>query len=110
MEAHGEDLRAEGAPDDLVEALKKDWSVAPLPDTDRSICRYAAKLTQTPAAMNQQDIADLRRAGLDDQAIHDVCAVTAYFAYINRMADGLGVDLEPEMKPMPSRSDEDARP
>lgn len=36
----------------------------------------------------------LRAAGFDDRAIHDICAVTAYYAFVNRMADGLGVDLE----------------
>jgi hypothetical protein len=30
----------------------------------------------------------------DDRAIHDICAVTAYFNFVNRIADGLGVDLE----------------
>lgn len=39
----------------------------------------------------------LRGAGYDDRAIHDAAQVVAYFSYINRVADGLGVDLEPEM-------------
>ena len=41
----------------------------------------------------------LRDQGLDDRAIHDAAQVVAYFAYINRVADGLGVDLEPDMPP-----------
>ena len=41
--------------------------------------------------------------GLDDTAIHDAAQVIAYFNYINRVADGLGVDLEPEMDPPPAR-------
>jgi hypothetical protein len=47
------------------------------------------------------DLEPLREVGLSDLAIHDVAAVTAYFAYINRIADGLGVDLEPEMNSEP---------
>ena len=37
--------------------------------------------------------------GLYRYDIHDIVQVTAYFNYINRIADGLGVDLEPEMEP-----------
>jgi alkylhydroperoxidase family enzyme len=51
--------------------------------------------------MKPADLEPLREAGLDDTAIHDVASVTAYFAYINRIADGLGVDLEPEMNKKP---------
>jgi len=55
---------------------------------------YAAKLTRTPAAVNQGDIDALRSAGFGDAAILDICQVTAYFAFVNRIADGLGVELE----------------
>lgn len=55
---------------------------------------YAAKLTRTPAEIGVDDIAALRAAGFDDRAIHDICAITAYFAFVNRIADGLGVELE----------------
>lgn len=60
---------------------------------------YAVKLTRTPASLTEQDIEHLRHLGWTDQAIHDAAQVTAYFNYINRLADGLGVDLEPEMPP-----------
>ena len=33
-------------------------------------------------------------AGFDDSGILDICQVTAYYNYVNRLADGLGVDLE----------------
>jgi len=44
--------------------------------------------------MTAADLAPLRDAGFDDLAIHDVCAIVAYFAFVNRIADGLGVRLE----------------
>ena len=44
--------------------------------------------------MGPQDITSLREAGLDDRAIHDACAIVSYFAFVNRIADGLGVELE----------------
>jgi alkylhydroperoxidase family enzyme len=45
--------------------------------------------------MAEADVAALRAAGVDDAAIHDAAQVIAYFNYINRVADGLGVDPEP---------------
>jgi uncharacterized peroxidase-related enzyme len=58
---------------------------------------FSVKLTQTPGSMVRGDVEELRANGLSDVEIHDVVQVVAYFNYINRVADGLGVDLEPEM-------------
>ncbi len=55
---------------------------------------YAAKLTLEPASINKEDVESLARAGFTDSAILDICQVTAYFAFVNRLADGLGVELE----------------
>jgi len=55
---------------------------------------YAVKLTLAPASMKPVDVEVLRQAGYSDAAILDVCQVTAYFAFVNRLADGLGVELE----------------
>lgn len=49
------------------------------------------------------DLDALRRHGFTDEAIHDAVQVIAYFNYINRVADALGVDLEPDMPPPPAR-------
>ena len=53
---------------------------------------YTVKLTRSPGDMVRKDVEALRIAGFDDRAIHDICAITAYFAFVNRMADGLGVE------------------
>lgn len=47
--------------------------------------------------MTEADVKRLREVGLSDRAIHDATQVIAYFNYINRIADGLGVDLEQGM-------------
>jgi len=65
------------------------------------LCEYADKLTRTPARMTAADLEPLRAAGLTDTDIHDAVQVIAYFNYINRIADALGTDLEPEMPARP---------
>ena len=55
---------------------------------------YAVKLTQDPGGMNEDDSESLRNAGFDDRAILDICQVASYYNYVNRLADGLGVELE----------------
>jgi alkylhydroperoxidase family enzyme len=59
---------------------------------------YCVGLTVQPSAMNPAWIERLHEQGFDDDAIHDATQVAAYFNYINRIADGLGVDLEDFMK------------
>lgn len=78
----------------MLDALKTDYTKADLPSADKAMLEYALKLTAHPQKMNAEDVEILRAEGLDDRAIHDLCAVTAYFAFVNRMADGLGVELE----------------
>ena len=55
---------------------------------------YAAKLTREPGAMRREDVDRLRQAGLSDREILDLVMVVGYFAFANRLVDGLGVELE----------------
>ena len=55
---------------------------------------YALKVTRKPASVVAADVQALRDRGFDDRGIHDICTITAYFAFVNRIADGLGVELE----------------
>ena len=55
---------------------------------------YAAKLTREPWEMREADIEELRENGFEDAAILDINQVTGYYAFVNRLADGLGVELE----------------
>ena len=63
--------------------------------------RYAARLTRAPADVTQADVQQLRDAGFSNGAIVDICQVTAYFAFVNRIADGLGVELETQSDESP---------
>lgn len=64
----------------------------------RALLQYAERLAAEPASVASEHVEALRSAGYDDRAIHDAAQITAYFSYINRVADGLGVDPEPEMR------------
>ncbi len=76
--------------------MKRDYRTARLSDADRQMLDFAVKLTLKPARMTQDDIKDLRKQGFDDSAIHDIVQITALFNYFDRLADGLGIDPEPE--------------
>lgn len=82
----------------LAEAVKRDYREAPLGARQRALCEFAEKLTRHPARMTAEDCQRLRSEGLNDRDILDAVEVISYFNYINRVAEGLGVDLEPEMK------------
>ena len=55
---------------------------------------YVVKLTSTPGRMDDADVERLSEVGFDPIAILDICQVASYFNYVNRLADGLGVELE----------------
>ena len=55
---------------------------------------YTQKLTVEPWKMLEQDVTRLRDAGFSDKAILDITHVAGYYAYANRVADGLGIQLE----------------
>ncbi len=80
----------------LVQAIKTDYTQAALSAQDRAMLDYVAKLTHTPAQMTRDDVEALRAHGFDDKAIHEIVQITGLFAYYNRLADGLGIDPEPE--------------
>lgn len=80
----------------------RDHREAPLEPADRAMLDFAVRLTEAPHAMREDDVAALRAVGFSDVAIHDIVQVTGLFAYYNRLADGLGIDPEPDH---PSRAD-----
>ncbi len=86
---------------ELPRALATDFRSAPLDASDRAMLEYAWKLTKHPASVTAADVEGLRHEGFDDGAVLDICQVVSYYNYVNRLADGLGVELEdfwtPEM-------------
>jgi uncharacterized peroxidase-related enzyme len=79
---------------DWTTQIETDYVQADLSPADRQMLDYCAKLTRTPWDMVEDDVIALRDCGFDDRAILDIAQVVAYYAYVNRIADGLGVSLE----------------
>lgn len=78
----------------MVRDLAADWRAADLDSRLRAILEFADTLTLRPKDVRREDLEPLRKAGLDDRGILEVVEVTAYFNFVNRLADGLGVTLE----------------
>lgn len=74
--------------------IEDDFETAGLADRRLAMLRYSQKLTRTPWEMVEEDVAALRAAGHSDVDILHIAEVVGYYAYVNRIADGLGVQFE----------------
>ncbi len=96
-------LRAEGAGEGeaqaLFNALAEDHRTADVSPPDLAMLHYAAKVAGLPSEITDADVLALRTVGFDDRGVHDICAIASYFAFVNRIALGLGVELEARFLP-----------
>jgi uncharacterized peroxidase-related enzyme len=79
---------------DLVDALEKDYTTAPVTPQERVMLDYVVKITKDATKVWKDDHERLHAAGFDDQAILQITLIAAWFNYINRVADALGVGRE----------------
>ena len=79
----------------MVDRFADDWRTAGLDDATAALLAHAEQLTRAPASVTTDDLDRLRAVGWDDRAITAATQVCSYFNYINRIADGLGVDPGP---------------
>jgi uncharacterized peroxidase-related enzyme len=75
----------------LIEALKRDYTTAPITEQERVMLEYVVKLTKDATKIWKDDLGRLRGAGFDDKAILQITLIASWFNYINRVADALGV-------------------
>jgi len=75
----------------LAEAIRRDFRTAPIDERDRAMLEYAAQITRDASQVTDEQHARLRAAGFDDRAILQITLIAAWFNYINRVADALGV-------------------
>ena len=95
MVHHRRGLRRLLRDDELADRIERDPERAGLDPRRTEMLRYAAKLTETPSDVTRHDVEALREVGFADADILAIAEVTAYYAYVNRIADGLGVEVEP---------------
>jgi uncharacterized peroxidase-related enzyme len=79
---------------ELIEALKRDYTTAPITAQERVMLDYVVKLTKDATKVWKDDHDRLRAAGFDDKAILQITLIASWFNYINRVADALGVGRE----------------
>jgi uncharacterized peroxidase-related enzyme len=78
----------------LVKALQEDYRTAAISDQERVMLDYVAQVTRDATRISTDDMGKLRNAGFDDRAILQITLIAAWFNYINRVADALGVGRE----------------
>ena len=91
--------------DALAEMVMSGSDGGELTVAERGLLDYAVKLTRSPGGMAAEDLERLRRHGYGDRAILDATHIIGYFNHINRVADALGIDLEPEWPAEPPWAD-----
>ncbi len=77
--------------DELVGSLREDYTKANISEQDRAMLDYVVKLTKDATKITRQDHELLRGSGFDDKTILQITLIAAWFNYINRVADALGV-------------------
>jgi uncharacterized peroxidase-related enzyme len=75
----------------LVDALETDYTTAPISEAERAMLDYVVQITRDATRIGPQHHARLREVGFDDRAILQITLIAAWFNYINRVADALGV-------------------
>jgi len=80
--------------DALVKALVEDYDNAPLSEADRVMLDYVTDVTKDATRVTPKHHERLRAVGFDDRGILQITLLAAWFNYINRVADALGVGRE----------------
>jgi alkylhydroperoxidase family enzyme len=91
-------LNAQGLSDQEIDlkisSIMSDGAEYEFGKLESKMMQYATKLSLTPSEILETDVVELRNSGMTDLAIHDLCSIVAYFNFVNRIANGLGVELE----------------
>jgi uncharacterized peroxidase-related enzyme len=81
--------------EELVAALREDYTRAPITEAERVMLDYVVQLTKDATRITPQHHERLRAAGFGDRAILQITLIASWFNYINRVADALGVGRKP---------------
>lgn len=67
-----------------------------LTERERALCEVAERISERPTSMTQADWQPLRDLGFTDEMILEVTHVVGIFNHLTRLADGLGLELDPQ--------------
>lgn len=98
MRHHGAGLLRLTRNEQLVNDLSEGKEPPDLSEADQAMLSYARNLTIDAVSVDESDVAQLRELGFSDRAILEINLAAAYMNFVNRIAEGLGVELEPAMK------------
>jgi len=92
---HGGFLRRQSGDAQLVSDILQDYTIADLSQADRAMLDFALKLTLRPSLVAREDVDALREAGYEDRDVLSIVLTTCLINFMNRLADGLGIDVPP---------------
>jgi uncharacterized peroxidase-related enzyme len=82
----------------LVKHLKTGPANVPLEPQDKVMIDFALKLTREPAKVKREDVEFLQQYGFSEEQVVDIVLITCTFNFMDRLADGLGVELDSFMQ------------
>ena len=94
MTHHGEGLLRLTKDVNLVRQLKEDYRKSNVTEAEMAMLDYASKLTLEPWKMTEDDVLTLRDQAFGDEEVLHINMIAGYYAFVNRLADGLGLPLE----------------
>ena len=98
MRHHGAGLLRITRNRQLVNSLGEGRDWPGLSHAGVAMLRYARNLTVDASSIDENNITGLRELGFSDRAILEINLATAYMNFVNRVAQGLGVELEASMQ------------
>ena len=93
---HAEALKFYWKDEEKVKQAAEDFRKLDLTGKQNAMLEFAEKLTLYPGDMKENDVNGLRENGFSDEEILSITLITNYFNFVNRVANGLGVDFSEE--------------
>jgi uncharacterized peroxidase-related enzyme len=98
--AHGAILRVRAHDPLVADRVATNYRKAPLSDRERAMLDFALKVATASEKIEAADLDRLRNRGFTEDEIWDIGAITALFAYSNRMANFGSFQPNPEFYAM----------
>ncbi len=93
---HSAALRKYVKDEPLITQLAAGHEAASPDPKEEAMLKHAVALTRDPSSLTEAHIGALRENGMSDEEILQLTLIASYFNFVNRIANGLGVNLEEE--------------